>query len=179
MLALNHRQFFPIGIDISFDVVRMVQLCRHPRGGLTIGAALRRPIVAADSASARVRAAAEAIAGVLSMGEFHGRRSVVSLPSEMIHTRTVRLAAVPASDAAIPDALRDAFDIDLASATVRLIHAGSVRHSLPEGEEVIALAVRNDDLNEFTQQIHDRGVRPISMEIRALALHRAAPALQR
>ncbi len=92
----------------------------------------------------------------------------------MIHTRTARLAAVPASDAAIPDALRDAFDIDLASATVRLIHAGSVRHSLPEGEEVIALAVRNDDLNEFTQQIHDRGVRPISMEIRALALHRAA-----
>lgn len=176
MFSLNHRQFFPIGIDVSFDVVRMVQLCRHPMGGLTVGAAMRRPIVTPEGAdaSARIRAAADAIAAVLSMGEFHGRRSVVSLPPEMIHTRTARLAAVPADGQPIPDELRAAFDIDLASSTVRLIHAGSVRHSLPEGEELIALAARNDELNDFTQQIHERGLRPISMEVRVLALHRAA-----
>jgi type IV pilus assembly protein PilM len=174
MFALN-LQFFPIGIDISSDAVRMVQLRRHPMGGLTVGAAGRRSIALGDNADtpAKLQAAADAIASVLSMGEFNGKRVVVSLPPEMIHTRTVRLAAAPDSDA-IPAELKAAFDIDLSNATVRLIRAGSVRHSLPEGEEVIAMAAGNDDLNELTQRLHDRGVRPLSMEVRVLSLHRAA-----
>ena len=49
-----------------------------------------------------------------------------------------------------------------------------MRQSLPEGEEVIALAAGNDDLNELTQCLHDRGLRPLSMEVRMLAMQRAA-----
>jgi len=176
MFSLNIRQFFPIGIDVSSDVVRMLQLCRHPTGGLAVAAAVRRPTAIDDNAdtAARLRAATDAIASVLSMDEFNGKRAVVSVPQEMVHTRTVRLAAAPADDAAIPAEFNAAFDIDLSKATVRLIRAGSVRHSLPEGEEVIALAAGNDDLNELTEQLHHRGVRPLSMEVRVLALHRAA-----
>src|ERR1700683_4588278 len=163
MFALNH-QYFPIGIDISSDVVGMVQLRRHPMGGLAVSPAGRRSIALDGNAAttAKLQAAADAIASVLSMGEFNGKRAVVSLPPAMVHTRTVRLAA-PSNDA-IPAELTAVFDIDLSTATLRLIGAGSVRHSLPEGEEMIALAAGSDDLNELTQRLHDRGVRPLSME---------------
>ena len=119
MFALN-LQFFPIGIDISSDAVRMVQLRRHPLGGLAVGAAGRRSIALGDNAEtpAKLQATADAIASVLSMGEFNGKRVVVSLPAEMIQTRTVRLAAAPGNDV-IPAELKAAFDIDLSNATVR------------------------------------------------------------
>jgi type IV pilus assembly protein PilM len=176
MFSLSRRQFFPIGIDISHDAVRLVQLCRHPMGGLSVNAAVRRPITLTTPATpaARLKATAEAIAAALSMNEFNGRHAALSLPSEMVHTRTVRLATTPVAGGPIPDALQAIFDINLANSTLRLIHAGSVRHSPPDGEEVIALAISDDELSEFTQAIHDCGVRPVSMETRMLSAHRAA-----
>jgi type IV pilus assembly protein PilM len=176
MFSLSRRQFFPIGIDISHDVVRLVQLCRHPMGGLSVNAAVRRPIALSTPATpaARLKATTEAIAAALSMNEFNGRTAALSLPSELVHTRTARLAATPIAGGPIPDALQAIFDIHLANSTLRLIHAGPVRHSPPDGEEVIALAVSDDELGEFTQAIHDCGVRPVSMETRMLSAHRAA-----
>jgi type IV pilus assembly protein PilM len=175
MFSMKTRQFFPIGIDISSDVVRMVQLRRLPTGGLAVGAAVRRPIsVETPDAAAHLREITDAIAAVLAMGEFNGKRVVISLPPEMVHTRTVRLATSPADENVIPAEIRAAFDFDVSTATFKLLRAGSVRHSLPEGEEFIALAVVKNDLNELTQRLHDCGVRPLSMEVRVLSLHRAA-----
>jgi type IV pilus assembly protein PilM len=176
MFSFSRRQFFPIGIDVSHDVVRLVQLCRQSQGGLSVSAATRRPLdlPANPTPASRLRATADAIAAVLSMNEFNGRRAAVSLPSELVHLRTARLPAVPVAGGAIPAGLQAVFDIPLASTTLRLINAGSVRHSPPDGEEVIAVAIADEQLNEFTQTIHDRGVRPVSMELRMLSLHRAA-----
>jgi type IV pilus assembly protein PilM len=176
MFSLQHRHHFPIGIDIAHDVVRMVQLTRGPSGELTVLAALRRPLTVPDGATAlvRARAAVDAIAGVLAMEGFVGRRAVVCLPGGMVHTRTLRLPTVSAGSIESHPQLRSAFDFDLSAATLRLLQAGSVRHTLPQGEEIIAVAARNAELDEFTELLHERRIRAASMEPRMFALYRAA-----
>lgn len=175
MFGTSHPKTFPIGIDFGFDAVRLVQLCRTPAGGLAVRAAARRSFTATGDAASAV-AAVEAVVSVLAMKEFIGRGVVLSLPGEMVRTRTVRLTspAAPASGDELPPELREAFDFDLSDATLRLVDAGFVRRSLPEGREVIALAVRNADVDSLVEQLHRHGLRAVSMEARMLALHRLA-----
>ena len=162
-----------MGIDIGHDAVRMVQLAVERDGGLRVAAAARRPLPETSSSEQRIVGVKEAIDAMLQLGELRGRTAIVAPPGDEVVTRTLRLplGSSPAAGP-IPNEVRDAFDFDLSGAPLQVIHAGTVRHGLPEGEEIIALAMKSADAERLNGVCRRLGLRSVTVMPRMIALHR-------
>lgn len=139
MLFHKRRLVSPIGIDIGFQAVRMLQLECAPGGGgagYRVVAAVRRPLPA-EAVTPEALAApgrrgaliAAVIRDALRGGGFVGRRAVAALPREIVHLKNLRLPPVPDSDLAwaVRADARDIFGFDPDSARVQFLDAGEVR----------------------------------------------------
>lgn len=177
---------FPVGVDLGFDAVRMLQFERDradETGRLAVRAALAAPLPAgaADDHEARTAAAAEVIRQALRGGAFRGRRVVVALPREMLHLRTLRLSPMPDADlpwAVLADA-RDLFPFDTAQARLQFLDAGEVRQAgagRPGGDvrrEVIVAAAGDALVDEFVGRLHAAGAVVDSIDVEPCAVYRA------
>jgi type IV pilus assembly protein PilM len=162
----------PIGLDIGHDSVKMVQI-RVTGQSLALVAAASRALEAQNGE--RGDAALEAAADLLRRGGFSGRRIVAALPREIVHVKNLRLPVIPAAElpAAVKFEARNIFPFDAESAHVDFVAAGEVRQGADVRQEVIVLAAKREDVDDFLERLDRYGLVAASLDAEPCAVYRS------
>ena len=173
-LTRSHAQ--PIGLDIGADSIKMLQL-EVESGSLQVAAAARAamPEDARRDWPTRVAIATDLIKQMLGRNAFRGRGVTVALPREMVHIKNLRLPIIPPSELeqAVLFEARTLFPFDTDQATIRFLPAGEVRQGTEARQEVILLAIRNQDIDNFLEQLHRSDAVVESIDLEFMALYRS------
>jgi type IV pilus assembly protein PilM len=176
MIRLTRSQVQPIGLDIGFDSVKMLQV-EIVGEQLSVMAAARQSMnpEARTRPELRVPLATELIRQMVRQNGFSGRRVVAALPREMLHVKNLRLPLIPAHELqqAVQFEARNIFPFDTSTAHIQIIPAGEVRQGLEVRQEVIVLAAKYEDVDSFLEQIHRAGVIVESLDVEPCAVYRA------
>jgi type IV pilus assembly protein PilM len=183
MIRLTTSQLQPIGLDIGFDSIKMLQL--ETVGPATGGSPQSLAVVAAgrqafgpevrEDPHLRMPLAVEMMRRMFREHGFHGRRVVASLPREIVHVKNLRLPLIPGHEleAAVQYEAKNIFSFDTSEAQVRHLQAGEVRQGTDVRQEVIVLAVRHEDVDNYVEQLHRGGAIVESLDIESCALYRS------
>jgi type IV pilus assembly protein PilM len=148
MIRLTRSQVQPIGLDIGFDSVKMLQL-EVVGEHLSVVAAARQAMSpeVRTKPELRIPMACDLIKQMIRQGEFSGRRAVVALPREMLYVKNLRLPLIPPHELqqAVRFEAKNIFPFDTTKAHVQIIPAGEVRQGLDVRQEVIVLAAKRVD----------------------------------
>jgi type IV pilus assembly protein PilM len=176
MFRLTRSQVLPIGVDVGHDAVKMLQL-EVVGDTLTVAAAAKAalPGDVKSQPARRPHAATNLIRQMLRQHPFRGRGVVAALPREIVHTKNLRLPQMPASELehVVTFEARNVFPFDTDHATVHHLPAGEVRQGAELRQEVILLAARNDEVNDFVEQLHQASCVIESLDVEACALYRS------
>lgn len=169
--------YLPIGLEIGFDAVRLVQLQCGGRG-VRVEALAAEPlrVAAGSDVETRRAAAAAAVGRLLKCSTFSGRRVAVALPRELVHFRTLRLPPMPDEEIAwaVQADARDVFLFDTAKARIEFLDAGEVRQGGDPRREIIMMAAGAELVDQFIEQFHRAGATFDSIDVEPLAIYRAA-----
>ena len=176
MIRLMRSQVQPIGLDVGFDSIKMLQV-EVVGQTLSVLSAARQPMppAAREKPELRIAMAVDVIRQMFRHGKFAGRRIVVSLPREMVHVKNLRMPLIPQHElaAAVKFEAKNIFPFDTDKAHIQIMPAGEVRQGIDVRQEVIVLAARHDEVNGFLEQIHRAGAAVESIDIEACALYRS------
>jgi type IV pilus assembly protein PilM len=176
MIRLTRSHVQPIGLDIGFDSVKMLQV-EVVGEHLSVVAAARQVMSpeARSQPDLRISLACDLIKQMIRQGEFSGRRAVVSLPREMLHVKNLRLPLIPPHELqqAVRFEAKNIFPFDTAKAHIQIIPAGEVRQGLDVRQEVIVIAAQYEDVDSFLEQIHRSGVSVESIDVEPCAVYRS------
>ncbi len=177
MIRLTRSQVLPIGLDIGFDSIKMLQLeAVVGQQALSVVAAARQqfPDEVRTQPELRLPLAVDMIRKMLRQGGFAGRNVVTSLPREILHVKNLRLPMIPAAElaGAVEFEARNIFPFDTDQARVQFCPAGEVRQGTDVRQEVIVLAARNENVNDFLEQLHRSGAVVVSLDAEPFALYR-------
>src|SRR6185437_3304130 len=176
MLGLNRTQVQPIGLDIGFDSIKMLQV-EVVGQTLRVVAAARQPlpVAAREKPELRLPLAVDVVRQMLRHGKFSGKRVVAALPREILHVKNLRMPLIPPQElaAAVKFEAKNIFPFDTDAAHLQIIPAGEVRQGIDVRQEVIVLAAKNEEINEFVERIHRCGVVIESLDFEAAAIYRS------
>jgi type IV pilus assembly protein PilM len=176
MFRVTRAQVLPIGVDIGHDTVKMLQL-EVVGDLLTVTAAAKAslPAEVKTQPALRLAAASNLIRQMLRQHPFRGRRVVAALPREIVHAKNLRLPQMPASElaAVVQFEARNVFPFDTEQAAVHFLPAGEVRHGNEIRQEVILLAARSDEINQFVEHLHQASCVIESLDVEPCALYRS------
>lgn len=177
MFRLSRSKFHPIGIDIGHDSIKLLQLEQVDGERLIVHAAARESLSAEAKAQPQLRlaCAVEQVKRMLATAGFRGRRAVAALPRELVLLKSIRLPMMPVHELAQAAQLEAAslFNFNTDEAQVRAIPAGEVRQGADVLQEVILVAARNQDVDNFVEQVHRCGVMLESLDVEPCALFRS------
>src|SRR4051794_21081921 len=158
MIRLTRAQLQPIGLDIGHDSVKLLQL-ETSGHSLAVHAAAREPLP--DEArqlppEQRIPLTIETIRRAFRQNPFSGRRVIASLPREIVHVKNIRLPMIPADEleSAVQFEAKNIFSFDTDAAAVRYLSAGEVRQGTDVRQEVIVLAAKNEEIENYLEQLH-------------------------
>jgi type IV pilus assembly protein PilM len=176
MIRLTRSQVLPIGLDIGYDSIKMMQV--ETVGQTLAVVACARQVIPADvrdNREQRAAAVTDLVRQMFRNGRFVGRRVVVALPREMLHVKNLRMPLIPQHElaAAVKFEARNIFAFDTDKAHIQLLSAGEVRQGIDVRQEVIVLAAQHDDVNGFLEQLHRAGASVESIDVEACALYRS------
>ncbi|MCS7033543.1 MAG: pilus assembly protein PilM [Phycisphaerae bacterium] len=176
MIRLSRTQVLPIGIDIGADSIKMLQL-RVVGDSLEVACAARiaTPPASSSDPQSRTVAAIEAVRRALEENEFRGRSAIVALPREMVHLKNLRLPPMPPAEtaAALEFEARSLFPFEIEQSTLCHIIAGEVRQGADLKQELIVLAARKSEIEQYVEQLHDGGLVLESIDYEPCAAYRS------
>jgi type IV pilus assembly protein PilM len=176
MLRIARSQVLPIGVDIGFDSVKLIQL-EVVDDALAVLSAARHalPDEVRQQPSLRLPVAMDIIRRAFRTGGFHGRTVVTALPREIVHVKNLRLPQMPIAEleSAVQFEARNVFPFDTEQAQVRFLHAGEVRQGSDSRQEVIVLAAKDAEVNDYLEQLHRCGAVVESLDFEPAALYRS------
>jgi type IV pilus assembly protein PilM len=174
MLRLTRAQAQPIGVDIGHDSIKLLQL-QVVGNELEVIAAAKQAIPEELRAQPEVltKAVTDIIRQMLRHQPFVGRNIVTALPRGIVHVKNLRLPLMPAEEleAAVQFEAKNIFPFETDNAYVRYLPAGEVRQGTDTRQEVIVLAARQDDIEQFIETIHRCGVLD-SLDFEPCAIYR-------
>jgi type IV pilus assembly protein PilM len=176
MFRFSRIQPLPIGLDIGYTSVRLLQL-GIDGDGLCVVEAAREPMPSdtpAIDVASRCAVAVEIARELIRRNDFAGRQVIACLPRECVHMKNLRLPAMPPNelDGAMAFEARNLFPFDVDQATVRWLPAGEVRQGGDVRQELIVLAAKNAEVELFVEQLHKAGLVPMSIDFEPCALYR-------
>lgn len=182
MFRMRRQQHLPIGLDLGSDSVKLLQ--PEVQGEtLSVRSAVRRelPVEARAGVASRIGGACSVLRDLLDEGNFAGRRVVAAVPREFVHVKNFRLPPMPLAEleGAVPLEARNLFTFDVDRAQVRFLPAGDVRQGNDVLQEIIVLAVKNDDIDSFVEQVHRAGVILDALDFAPSALYRCVERFMR
>ena len=169
----------PIGIDIGNDSVKLLQIERRGSGrtaDLRATAAAIQPLPRdLTLGDARYHGeVGDAIRKGLERGSFTGKSVVSSLPAGAVEFKSLRLPKMPQGElgAAAAWEARERMQMGDDPMTVQHLPAGEVRQGDELRQEVILLAARTGFIEQHTQELVNRNLKPLAIEVGAVAVAR-------
>ncbi|MEA2736645.1 MAG: type pilus assembly protein PilM [Humisphaera sp.] len=176
MIRLTRSQVLPIGLDIGYDSIKMLQV-ETVGQTLSVYASARQviPPAAREQPDTRNAAVIDLVRQMFRNGRFAGRRVVVALPREMLHVKNLRMPLIPQHEltAAVKFEAKNIFAFDTDKSQIQILSAGEVRQGIDVRQEVIVLAAMHEDVNGFLEQLHRCGAVVESLDVEACALYRS------
>jgi type IV pilus assembly protein PilM len=173
---MSRAQVQPIGLDIGFDSIKMLQV-EVTGQTLSVVAAAREslPLAARERPELRLPLAMDVIKRMLRHGKFVGRRVIAPLPRDILHVKNLRMPLIPPQElaAAVKFEAKNIFPFDTEQACLQILPAGEVRQGIDVRQEVIVLAARNDEINAYVEQLHRAGLIVESLDIEPAAIYRS------
>jgi type IV pilus assembly protein PilM len=185
MWNLNRSNIQPIGLDIGHDSIKLMQLevlgnsagSSPAARSLSVVAAARQamPEEARKNPANRAALAADVIRQLLAQQPFVGRQVVATIPRELVHVKNLRLPPIPPDelDAVVQFEARSLFPFDIDEARVQFLPAGEVRQGNELRQEVIVLAVKKAEIDQYLQQLDHSGVVVRSLDTEITGMFRA------
>ena len=176
MIKISRAQVLPIGVDFGFDSIKLIQLSVTD-GQLSVVASAREalPAEARLDANLRMPVSMDILRRLLRHGNgFVGRNIVAALPREIVQVKNLRLPQMPATELeqAIQFEARNIFPVETDQSQIRFLHAGEVRQGSDARQEVIVLAAKDAEVNDFIEQLHRCGVVVESLDFEPCAIYR-------
>lgn len=175
MIRLTRAHVQPIGLDIGHDSVKMLQL-EVVGESLAVVAAASQTFSqeAKTQPELRMAMAVSMIRHMLRHNSFSGRRVVAALPRELVHVKNLRLPNMPLGEleSAVQFEARGIFGFDVDHARLHFVPTGEVRQGTETLQEVIVLAARNDDVDNYLEQLHRCGAEVDALDVEPCALFR-------
>ncbi len=176
MIRLTRSQVQPIGLDIGCDSIKMLQLEIVGGNTLAVVAAARQqfPDEVRAQPELRLPLAVDMIRKMFRQAPFVGRDVVTSLPREIVHVKNLRLPMIPAHElpAAVVFEAKNIFSFDTENAHVQFCPAGEVRQGADMRQEVIVLAARHSEVDDYLEQLHRCGAVVSSLDVEPCAIYR-------
>jgi type IV pilus assembly protein PilM len=184
MFRFARSNIQPIGLDLGHDSIKMLQLevtgegTGAPGGsrGLSVVAAAKHavPEEGRKHPDRRAEICADVIRTMLTQQPFVGNRVVATLPREIVHVKNLRLPPIPAPEleAAVLFESRTVFPFDVDEARIQFLPAGEIRQGNETRQEVIVLAVKNADADQYMEQLESCGLVVESLDTEITGLFR-------
>src|SRR5262245_33630387 len=180
MIRLTRSQVQPIGLDLGADSVKLLQLeVMDQQQSLSIVAAAKQVLpdeARGQQTPAEVRLAVsmDIVRQLMRNTPFRGRGIITCLPREIVHVKNLRLPMMPPAEveSAVQFEARNIFPFDTDQAIVHHLPAGEVRQGSDTRLEVIAVAVKELDVNNFVEQLHTCGCVIESLDFEPGSLYR-------
>lgn len=176
MKSFNFNKCWPIGLDISTDNIRMLQLQRR-HGELCVRDARSWNIplsYRSNPESFRLQAI-EAVNIMFKRSNFRGRKVIVSIPCSKLHIKNLRLPQMPEDrlGANILCEAAERFDFSPAADNLKYFTAGQIRSGNDIYNEIIMVAVEPSVIEEYVQLLDDMKVFVQHIDIEPMAVFRA------
>lgn len=170
------NRYWPIGLDIGTDSIKMIQLRRV--GASMVVAACGRwgfPDSAGDDATQRRRDAIKAVRSMLRCRGFHGRRVITALSCAELGLKSIRLPHMGAAEQekAVRREAKERFGFEVTPAQLKYMVAGQVRSGDETYDEIIMMVPRDQTIQEHLAILQEMGLRPEHIEAAPVALFRA------
>jgi type IV pilus assembly protein PilM len=112
---------------------------------------------------------------MLRRGGFSGRNVIAALPRDIVHVKNLRLPVMPPAElgAAVRFEARNIFSFDADTAHVDYIAAGEVRQGADVRQEVIVLAAKREDVDEYLERLDRAGFTVASLDAEPCSLYRS------
>jgi type IV pilus assembly protein PilM len=175
MFRLTRAQPQPIGVDIGHDSIKLLQL-------QVVGNELEVVAAAKQAIPEELRGQPELLMSnvtdmvrqMLRHQPFVGRNIVTSLPRGIVHVKNLRLPLMPQAEleAAVQFEAKNIFPFETEQAFVRYLPAGEVRQGTDTRQEVIVLAAKHEDVENFIETIHRCGAAIDSLDFEPCAIYR-------
>lgn len=175
MTLFGRNPAFPVGVDLGFDSIKLLQLERDGKG-LAVAASGSCVLSDADrvDTNTRIRRSIEMLPGLLKGHGFRGRRVVTCLPREFVQSKTLRLPTLPEHElrAAIHFEASQLFEIEPQHLAIHFLTAGEVKQGAETRTEVIVLGVDTRALDSILEQFNAAGLRLDALEFEPCAAYR-------
>jgi type IV pilus assembly protein PilM len=165
----------PIGLDIGYSSVKMIQLAVNG-GYRSVIAAAKTDIDPALNGDREARRSfvISAVKRMLANGGFRGRSVISCLSNDSLKIASLRLGQ--ADDVKIEQAVKKEmqprFGLDPDKDIVHYIVAGDVRHGDEVRSELILLAVDSETVKNHIDMLTEVGLRPVAVDAIPCALFR-------
>jgi type IV pilus assembly protein PilM len=188
MSLFSSRRLSPIGIDIGTRSIKAAQLEFGGDRGRVVALAQHALPISLESPADRTEAVRTGLSNLQRLGAFSGRDVVLSLNAQQLFVQNVRVPRLPDEELAkvVRWEAEERLPEDFGEAEVRHLVAGDIRAPASSGEgseirrEVIVLACRRKEIQESIALVESLRLRPIGIDVSALAMARACqPMLRR
>ncbi|MBN1816620.1 MAG: pilus assembly protein PilM [Sedimentisphaerales bacterium] len=166
----------PIGLDIGFNAIRMIQVAQNEEG-LYIRAAdqMRFDPDLGGEASGRRAFAVSAIREMLARSDFHRREVVTCLPNDSLKIKSLRLDTVEPEQ--IEKFMREEvvhhFGLHYETDEIRYLIAGNAHHGDEIKNEVIFFGADHQTIRQHILMAEEAGLTPVSLDAVPCALFRS------
>lgn len=175
MLSFLNKKNGPIGLDISHNSIKMIQLA-HSRNGTCVIAADETSFShdLSEESDARNEFTISAIKDMLARTDFSGTNVVTCLSNDYLQIKNLRLDTADADriDQLLPDVAAERFDIDSETNEIRYLIAGNVYQGEEIKNEVILFSIDKETIIHHIKTIENAGFTPVGIDTIPCALFR-------
>ncbi len=176
------RGMCPIGLDIGYSSVKMIQLAVSSGYRSVVAAAKTDidPNLNGDK-QARRSFVISAVKRMLANGGFRGRSVVSCLSNDSLRIASLRLGQSDSVkiEQAVKKEMQPRFGLDPDKDIINYIVAGDVRHGDEVRSELILLAVDSSTVKNHIDMLTEVGLRPVAVDAIPCALFRGFERLRR
>jgi len=178
MFNLLNNKTSPIGLDIGYSSIKMIQLARR-NDDIRVVAAERTcfdPAVGTDK-QLRGEFAVTAIKEMLSRGNFHGSNVVSCLGNDSLKIKSLRLDSGDTDQNQIEQLLRkevaQQFGLDVDTDEIRYMIAGKVHQGDEIKNEVLFFGTSRENIEQHISLLEETNLTPVAIDVVPCALFRS------
>ena len=173
---LKSRSQRPIGLDIGYNSIKMIQLSVNA-GQISVITADKvhiDPNINGD-AQERRNFVVSTTKQMLAEGNFRGRNVISCLPNEELRITSLRLAETEMQEEIEQTLKKEAsqrFGLDIEKNVINYVPAGSVRQGDETKNEIILFATDSEAINKHIEMLDEIGLKPSAIDTVPCALFR-------
>jgi type IV pilus assembly protein PilM len=174
MLSLLKNRVRPIGLDISCNSIKMIQLAVN-NGRIGVVAADQMVVSTANDKGQQRASIVSAIQEMLGRSDFRGSDIVSCLSNEQLKIKNLRIDVSEQEniEETLTKDVAERFGLNAEKDQIEYMIAGTVRQGEDLKSELLVFAVDKESVKSHIEMLEDAGLQPVSIDTVPCALFRS------